>query len=508
MKNITFGNLLEKLLYLSNQKKSSLAKFIGYDVSYINKWILSTHLPSSKRINEICKNISDFIIDSLDESISNNIIEYFEIPTDSSKEYIGEYIETILKDVYINTSSKNNKSAQNLPKTTHSEEYYNSMSIVKPNIIYNTFFNELNNISDKEDCIEILISLNLVYLNHKDKIALYDLKEFLYVISQKTNVKASFLIGLRGDGKDNNDIINTLLGINLISTYPSLNFKIYNCNLSSNTVIFAIKDKFLSTNIFFEEGECLFTTSSKDRYLVEEFYSNIKYTLKNKGKLLCYGKDPSSMIEDQTYIQYIMNNNLRCILGSINEFFMPSDLFMEIAERLFGHNNKIINELKKISVFLENVTYKSKLRVLLFESELRKYMSSGKLHFFNTPVTLTFKERERHIEYIEKILTKSDDVEIRLVDGDFIDDFKHKQNPSLYLSKNLKFTKAHPESGKNDYFIISDPEFKNMCTNLFDKIWNTGTDIIISDKEEILDRISKSISYTRLISESFGENID
>ena len=507
MKNITFGNLIEKLLYISNQKKSSLAKFIGYDVSYINKWILSTYLPSSKRINEICKNISDFIIQSLDESGLINLIDYFEIPSDSSKEYISQYIETILKEVYLDTINLNNKSVQNLPKSTHSEEYYNSFSMVKPNIIYNTFFNELNNMSDKEDSLEILISLNLMYLNHKDKIALSDLKEFLYKISKKTKVKASFLIGLGGDDK-NNDVINTLLGINLIATYPSLNFKIYNCKVNSNTVVFAIKDKFLSTNIFFEEGECLFTISSKDRRLVEEFYSNLKYTLKNKGNLLCYRKDSSSMIEDQTYIQYIMNNDLRCLLGSINEFFMPPDLFMEIAQKLFGHNKKIINELQKINLFLHNVTYKSKLRVLIYESELRKYMSSGKLHFFNTPVTLTFKERERHIEYIEKILTESNDVEIRLVDGDFVDDFKNKENPSLYLSRNLKFTKVHPDSGKNDYFIISDTEFKNMCTDLFDKLWNTRTDIVISNKEEMLDRIARSISYTRLISESFGENIE
>ena len=250
----------------------------------------------------------------------------------------------------------------------------------------------------------------------------------------------------------------------------------------------------------------------KKNAIYEMFYGtiihNIKYTLKNKGNLLFYRKEASSMIEDQTYIQYIMNNDLRCLLGSINEFFMPPDLFMEIAERLFGHNQKIINELKKINLFLHNVTYKSKLKVLIHESELRKYMSSGKLHFFNTPVTLTFKERERHIEYMEKILNESNDVEIRLVDGDLVDDFKNKENPSLYLSRNLKFTKVYPESGKNYYFIISDNEFKGMCTDLFDKLWNARTDIIISNKDEILDRIAKSISYTRLISESFGENIE
>ena len=130
------------------------------------------------------------------------------------------------------------------------------------------------------------------------------------------------------------------------------------------------------------------------------------------------------MIEDQTYIQYIMNNDLRCLLGSINEFFMPPQIYLwKLLKNYLVIIKKIINELQKINLFLHNVTYKSKLRVLIYESELRKYMSSGKLHFFNTPVTLTFKERERHIEYIEKILTESNDVEIRLVDGDFVDDF-------------------------------------------------------------------------------------
>ena len=503
MKNITFGNLIEKLLYISNQKKSSLAKFIGYDVSYINKWILSTYLPSSKRINEICKNISDFILDSLDESSLINLIDYFEIPADSSKEFIGEFIETMLKEVYIDTVNITNKSVQNLPKSTHSEEYYNSFSMVKPNIIYNTFFNELNNMADKEDSLEILVSLSLMYLNHKDKITLSDLKEILHRISKKTNVKISFLIGFGGDDNED-DVINTLLGINLIASYPCLNFKIYNCKVKSNTVAFAIKDKFLSTNIFFEEGECLFSTNSKDRRLVEEFYSNIKYTLKNKGNLLFYRKEASSMIEDQTYIQYIMNNDLRCLLGSINEFFMPPDLFMEIAERLFGHNQKIINELKKINLFLHNVTYKSKLKVLIHESELRKYMSSGKLHFFNTPVTLTFKERERHIEYIEYILKNREKLEIRLVEGHFIEEFADSKNPSLYLSKTRKLTTVNPEGEINDYLTIRDKQFGEICDELFDIMWNDRKDIVIDDRDDVLEKISKSRIYVKLINERFN----
>ena len=79
MKNITFGKLLEKLLYLSNQKKSSLAKVLGYDVSYISKWISGKNVPTQKSISDVCKITSKFIVDSLNMSHMQELKEYFEI---------------------------------------------------------------------------------------------------------------------------------------------------------------------------------------------------------------------------------------------------------------------------------------------------------------------------------------------------------------------------------------------------------------------------------------------
>lgn len=69
MKNITFGYLLEKLLYISKQKKSSLAKMLGYDISYISKWTSGKNLPIHKNIQEICLNISKFIVNSDRKSV-------------------------------------------------------------------------------------------------------------------------------------------------------------------------------------------------------------------------------------------------------------------------------------------------------------------------------------------------------------------------------------------------------------------------------------------------------
>lgn len=147
------------------------------------------------------------------------------------------------------------------------------------------------------------------------------------------------------------EILNSLLIINILSSYPKLNFRLFNCDVSTNTAYFIIKDRFLCTTTFSNDGECLFSNTSKDKNLINDFYYSLEYKLKNKGKNISLGKSPIEIIEDQTYIQYIMNNELRCLLGSINEFFMPPDLFMEIAHRVFGDHPKLINELKKLMYF-------------------------------------------------------------------------------------------------------------------------------------------------------------
>ena len=118
-----FGGVLDNLLYISKQKKSSLASYLGYDVSYINKWVNSKNLPSFKRSTEICENISKFIIESLEEDTRKHLVEYFELETDDD-DFLYEFIKDRLQQTYFESS--NNKKNQNIPMTSVSQEYDNS----------------------------------------------------------------------------------------------------------------------------------------------------------------------------------------------------------------------------------------------------------------------------------------------------------------------------------------------------------------------------------------------
>ena len=63
MVNMEFGKNIEKLIQFSGQKNYSLAKELGYDVSYISKWISGAMLPASKNIkNKMCIRDRSYII--------------------------------------------------------------------------------------------------------------------------------------------------------------------------------------------------------------------------------------------------------------------------------------------------------------------------------------------------------------------------------------------------------------------------------------------------------------
>ena len=498
MKNITFGKLLEKLLYLSNQKKSSLAKVLGYDVSYISKWITGKNLPTQKSISDICKITSEFIVNSLNISHIQELKDYFEIDEDlESNSVLVQYLEQSLKEAYMYTAEK---SVPNLYKKTHSEDSYNSMTHINPRLRKQYLSKDVNLFMSNSDKLDLIISADLYKLNNSDKMAIADMKKNLMSENRSHNIRVRLLMEF--DRQDSDIVFNTIMIINMITTYPEINFEIFNCEVDSNVVISVIKDRIFHAAIYTKDRRCLFTNMSKDKHIVDEIYYSLEEILKNQAKPIIEVKSAIDIIRKKTYLQYIMGQDLRWLIGHMNELLMPYDLFEEVAEATFGYDKEVLGELKKINMLLQNVVYKSKLKVLIYELDIRRYISVGELNFFNTPVKLTFEQRERHINYIRKIIEEYDNVEIKLIDGDFVEEFKDTKDTSIYLSKTLKMMTINPRENQNDYAIIKDSEFKHICDEFFGILWNKDSEIVVKNKAEILERMEKTLIFAKVINEN------
>ena len=60
---------------------------------------------------------------------------------------------------------------------------------------------------------------------------------------------------------------------------------------------------------------------------------------------------------------------------------------------------------------------------------------------------------------MEKILKENEDIDIKLINGNLVDDFKNKENPTAYLSRNINIIKGNFDEYseyENKYLIIRD----------------------------------------------------
>ena len=108
MVNMEFGKNIEKLIQFSGQKNYSLAKELGYDVSYISKWISGAMLPASKNIKNICEKTAKFVVDNATEIHKCEILAYYKLDINkySSDESIIQYIQDMLNESYLFSSEK------------------------------------------------------------------------------------------------------------------------------------------------------------------------------------------------------------------------------------------------------------------------------------------------------------------------------------------------------------------------------------------------------------------
>ena len=174
MYEIEFGKLIDKLIYFSGQKNYSLAMKLGYDVSYISKWINLNTLPSNKNIKNISSITANFIVDSCNQSSLDDIIDYFKIDfneNDDKNKVIKQVIEDKINKAYsYSYDISNNKILRRYEDQNNSIQIINTSSRKK-------YLSQKMNV-DTSFYYDIIILCNLFSLNKEDKVNITSIKNY------------------------------------------------------------------------------------------------------------------------------------------------------------------------------------------------------------------------------------------------------------------------------------------------------------------------------------------
>lgn len=131
-------------------------------------------------------------------------------------------------------------------------------------------------------------------------------------------------------------------------------------------------------------------------------------------------------------------------------------------------------------MIMQNTTMVSPIQILLYETTLSNYMLDGEMDFFTIPITMDIRQRQRHISYMKDLFYKNPYIEVRFIDGFFIEDFKKFDNPSLYLSETLSYLRIHSNHSYHMHLVLQ-KEVSELFFQFFEEIWEHCQDIVLRD---------------------------
>lgn len=506
MSQMEFGKLIGRLLNYTGTKNYALALELGYDVSYISKMINSKIYPSSKNANVICQKIAAFVTSEATDSARHAIESFLKIEIEDApgeeerKAAFQNAIENQLFSAYLYSTEKENGTEESV---SGSEEHMreeceemNSYTLINPRLRRRFLYIPLDEANMRDDPLEMIILANLFELSRDDKLYLAAVKKDGEEKVRPDLMRFKLILSITDD-KEMDVIFDSILLIYLVTNYSSANFRIYATNFPFHALTMSAKRHFAHFGIPGRKGKLMIATTSEDEKVIMDTYETLDELIETSCHPVFDEYSVEGMITSKQYMHAIIGKNIRVLIGMVNELFLPSDLLEKLAKEHFGDKPEVLEEIKNIDVVLNNATYNSEMRVLLYEQTLNNYVLTGELSFFNKKIKVSVQERKAHIKHMIHLLQNNPNIKVKIIKGYFIEEFMQYDNPSCYLSSILNYLRISSSHTDKTLWVIKDEKLNEIYKRFYEEAWENRGDIV-SDNA-IIPTIELSLNYIELL---------
>lgn len=396
-----FGKLLKKLISENGTKANVISKKLGYDPTYLSKWIAGNKLPSEKNIDLICEKLSTILAGDKDpEKIKSDLITayYSDLEFSTLESNMNRNISVVTSETEITDL---------IVKVLQQFEY----SSIK-DITINTTINLFQEFEYQME--EIILKL------HEMKLTTLEF-----------NICASF------ESYDYNPLIfcNNLLS--LIAGDYLVDFNIYKSNVEVPKVL--IINDAIAINIVHLKNVVFLCYYSFDEKYIKAIKNSYRLIQPHMEKVLSYVV-PISFRKTHVQLNQLTQDNLCILFSESPAFLIPKDIIKFLIEHkkddIEGIEwNEHVNYLIQVSNTFEKYTKHNNVRILIYESMLLQYIRSGIIELGGHKHKFTKEQITEHILYICYCMRKNNNIEFYII-SDTIDFnvWSHKNSPSVFLS--------------------------------------------------------------------------
>ncbi len=399
--NNQFGSLLKKLITERDTKEKVISQKLGYDPTYLSKWITGKNLPSQKSIDSTCEKLANILSDGKD----------------------SDKIKTSLINAYysdLGFSALENNMNKNISLITANSDVINLMLEV---------LQQLNYCGVKNITINTTLNLFQKFEYHIEDIIIKLHKMGLK--SLKINMCASF------DEYAYDPLIfcNNLLS--LTSGNYFIDFNIYKAKEEIPQIL-VINDAIAMNVVNLENVVFLCYYSFNEKY-IESITNSYNLIVRHMEKVLSYAM-PISLRKTNVQLNQFLQNNQSILFSESPAIFIPKSIVRTLIKNnelnMEGEEwNEHVDYLEQVSNIFEKYTSHNNIKILVYESLLSYYVNTGRIEIGGKKHIFTKEQIKEHVLNICNYMRKNENIEFYSI-SDTID-FNRLgcDTPSIFLTQ-------------------------------------------------------------------------
>lgn len=374
---MSFGSMLKSLLAVNDIKMYNLANALGYDKSYISKWVNGAKLPPSKEIDKLTESIGRFLAQECDDDRKMLTAQQFGFArrdgSTPDDEVFAAKLGELLREEY--WKGKYTDSAQEHQITKHTAEPRSIPSGSRRR---------------REPAVECILATQPVTRNGEYQSVMDDLA---VLDPDNTRLKMTAMIDTERFAEHVDLYWKHIC--NLLSIGGNADVDLVEIGRNSGAQLpdrlLIAKDRFVEQSVQLPFSNKTVSVQTDVPSVVELYYDDARKFMRQQQYIL----ESSNLNNNLYYFKYSSTTTKRYLLSSMFPMYMSEGLYDEILEKYGTEAHKA--EQPRGYYLKEFGTDKS---VVIFETALLRYMSTGKISAFDAyeGETLTRQERRRHLQ--------------------------------------------------------------------------------------------------------------
>lgn len=481
-----FSNLLEHLMNIAELKNSILANELGYDVSYISKW-LSGQLPSAKTEKTVMQGISHCVIHKGSAAGQEVLLNDYQVTSlDDLESAIFDHL--MAEYSYARNTQKDTDSAI-APRT-----------LFFPKLDMRQYIFRMNHpVLRRVKSLDIMALMDLMAMDREFRLQIAHIESGSTSEEwQYPDVHFSMVIDLDTIQKDY--VYDVVFLLNMLTDMTRIDFQLYGARVAYGRCVFTVKDEFSISAMLTQSRECMSVVVSEDAENANTIYNSIR-AICSRERMLVRKITMDEMLRGNDYARSLIAHNQRLLFGHLTEHFLTDGLLKSIVLDLKSPYEPVIDmaQLHWLQALSNRRFEELPIQIMFYESALSEFAVMGELDFYNIKVKLTPNQRLEYMCHLRDLLQNNDNLHVKLIYGRLFSDFQYNANQCVFLTDGISYLSLDGSGTQDSLYIIDNPQMRNVFSCFYDEVWKNCQDVVISDRTTVLSYIDHIIQQIRMI---------